>query len=69
MPGFACPLDVLAPEPPRIPRLLSAYLAMGAVICGPQAIDREFRAVDFLTWADIESPAIAALQSRGRFVR
>ena len=26
---------------PRIPRLLSAYLALGAAICGPPAIDRE----------------------------
>ena len=68
MPGFACPLDTLAPEPPRIPRLLSAYLALGAALSGPPAIDREFRTIDFLTWADIESPAIAALQSRGRFV-
>ncbi len=68
MPDFACPLDAAASEPPRIPRLLSAYLALGAAICGPPAIDREFRTIDFLTWIDVESPAIAALQSRGRFV-
>lgn len=68
LPTLACSLDVLAPEPPRIPRLLSAYLALGAAICGPPAIDREFRTIDFLTWIDIESPGIAALQSRGRFV-
>ena len=68
LPALACPLDTLAAEAPRIPRLLSAYLALGAAICGPPAIDRAFRTIDFLTWIDVESPAIAALQSRGRFV-
>jgi putative hemolysin len=63
----ACPLDRLAEPTPRIPRLLSAYLALGAAICGPPAIDREFRTIDFLTWADIESLAILAMQRRGRF--
>jgi len=68
VPRFACALDTLAVPAPRIPRLLSAYLAMGAAICGPPAIDREFRTIDFLTWADIESPCILAMQRRGRFV-
>jgi putative hemolysin len=53
---------------PKIPRLLSAYLAMGAAICGPPAIDREFKTIDFLTWLDIESPTVVAMQQRGRFV-
>jgi putative hemolysin len=66
--AFACPLLPMAPEAPRIPRLLSAYLAFGAGICGPPAIDREFRTVDFLTWLDVESPSVVAMQSRGRFV-
>jgi putative hemolysin len=35
---------------------------------GFAAYAREFRTIDFLTWIDVESPAIAALQSRGRFV-
>jgi putative hemolysin len=51
----------------KIPRLLSAYLALGARVCGPPAIDREFRTIDFLTWLDIESPLMRALQRRGRF--
>jgi putative hemolysin len=65
---LACALDRRAEPAPRIPRLLSAYLALGAAICGPPAIDREFRTIDFLTWADIESPAIRTMQRRGRFV-
>ena len=68
LPRMACALDAAAAPAPRIPRLLSAYLALGAAICGPPAIDREFRTIDFLTWADIESPAIVAMQRRGRFV-
>lgn len=64
---FECSLAVVASQAPRIPRLLSAYLAMGAAICGPPAIDREFRTIDFLTCADLQSPAILAMQERGRF--
>jgi len=67
VPRFACALDTPGVPAPRIPRLLSAYLALGAAICGPPAIDREFRTIDFLTWADIESPSIVAMQRRGRF--
>jgi putative hemolysin len=65
--GFACAMQPVAPQPPKIPRLLSAYLALGAGICGPPAIDREFRTIDFLTWIDIQSPALRAIQRRGRF--
>lgn len=68
VPAFACPLDVEAAVAPRIPRLLSAYLALGAGVCGPPAIDREFRTIDFLTWLDLQSPALLAMQARGRFV-
>jgi putative hemolysin len=67
-PAFACALGALAQPAPRIPRLLSAYLALGAAICGPPALDREFRTIDFLTWLDVQSPAVAAMQQRGRFV-
>jgi putative hemolysin len=36
-------------------RLLRAYLAIGAKICGPPAIDREFGTIDFLTLLDLEA--------------
>lgn len=65
---FTCALDGPAARAPRIPRLLSAYLAMGAAICGPPAIDQEFRTIDFLTWIDTESPTVLAMQQRGRFI-
>ena len=39
----------------KIPRLMMAYLAAGAVICGEPAIDREFKTIDFLTWMDLRA--------------
>jgi putative hemolysin len=39
---------------PRLPRLFRAYLEISAKICGPPAIDREFRTIDFLTVVDLE---------------
>lgn len=38
----------------KVPKLLSAYMAVGAKICGPPAIDREFKTIDFLTFLDLE---------------
>ncbi len=37
-------------------KLLHAYLAIGAKICGPPAIDREFGTIDFLTLLDLHTP-------------
>jgi putative hemolysin len=47
-------------------RLLRAYLAIGARICGPPAMDREFGTIDFLTLLDLHAlPAMV----RGHFLR
>jgi putative hemolysin len=47
-------------------KLLRAYLAIGAKICGPPAIDREFGTIDFLTLLDLHAlPAIV----RAHFLR
>ena len=54
-PTYECPLDQLSAEPVKIPKLLRAYLALGAKICGPPAIDREFKTIDFLTLMDLEA--------------
>lgn len=37
------------------PKLLRAYLSIGAKICGPPAIDREFGTIDFLTLLDLRA--------------
>ena len=46
----------------RAPKLLRAYLTLGAKICGPPAIDREFGTIDFLTLLDLQGlhPRMAA---------
>jgi putative hemolysin len=46
----------------QAPKLLRAYLTIGAKICGPPAIDREFRTIDFLTLLDLQTlhPRVAA---------
>jgi putative hemolysin len=38
---------------PRIPRLFRAYLDVSGRLCGPPAIDPEFRTIDFLTLVDL----------------
>ena len=55
LPAYDCCLDHLAAEPVKIPKLLRAYLALGAKICGPPALDREFKTIDFLTLLDLET--------------
>jgi putative hemolysin len=61
-PAFAMPQPVGQIDPQRAPKLLRAYLAIGAKICGEPAIDREFRTIDFLTLLDLQTlhPRVAA---------
>lgn len=40
-------------ESTRPPRLFRAYLDVSAKVCGPPAIDREFKTIDFLTLVDL----------------
>jgi putative hemolysin len=54
-PALACPLDAVAATCPPPPKLLRTYLSVGARICGPPAIDREFGTIDFLTLLDLHS--------------
>lgn len=49
----------------RPPKLLRAYLSIGAKICGPPALDREFKTIDFLTLLDLQELSDSA---RARFV-
>ena len=52
--AYACDMSKVAAQPPKIPKLLAAYLALGIKLCGPPAIDREFKTIDFLTLFDLE---------------
>ena len=52
-PDFACHATNASTCPPAIPRLFRAYLDVSARLCGPPAIDREFKTIDFLTLIDL----------------
>ena len=47
------------------PKLLRAYLSIGANICGRPALDRQFKTIDFLTLLDLDSMSSCA---RSRFL-
>lgn len=66
VPTARCAFDILPKDEQvdvRPPKLLRTYLALGATICGPPAIDREFRTIDFLTLMDLNNLA-PAIRSR-----
>lgn len=67
LPDFACPLEVVASNAPKTPKLLAAYLGLGARICGAPAMDREFGTIDFLTLVDMHEPAQARRLARFGF--
>ncbi len=52
--AFAMPVLDSPYADDSVPKLLRTYLAIGARICGPPAIDREFKTIDFLTLLDLE---------------
>lgn len=64
-PEYRCNMDAPNLVPPKMPRLLLGYLRLGAKICGPPAIDREFGTIDFLTFLDLHTIPEAA---RKRFL-
>jgi len=67
LPDFDMPMLPAGPTDASVqpPKLLRAYLSIGANICGPPALDREFKTIDFLTLLDLESMASCA---RSRFL-
>lgn len=46
----------------EIPRLMRAYITLGANICSPPALDREFKTIDFLTFLDLNNLTPRALK-------
>ena len=51
-PGCRCGHNGAMRTPPSLPPLFRAYLDISARVCGPPAIDREFKTIDFLTLLD-----------------
>jgi len=54
-PAFLMPPVCSQNASDKIPKLLRAYLAVGAKICGPPAIDQDFKTIDFLTLMDLHA--------------
>lgn len=65
LPIYECSMIQLAAEPVKIPKLLRAYLTLGAKICGPPALDGNFKTIDFLTLLDLTT---LSLLDRRRFM-
>jgi putative hemolysin len=61
-PEYECSLRQLPAEQVKIPKLLRAYLTIGAKICGPPALDRQFKTIDFLTLVDLQTMPLLARQ-------
>lgn len=53
--GFACTTTKELADVPHTPRLFRAYLDVSGRLCGPPAIDREFKTIDFLTLVDLQN--------------
>lgn len=60
--AYDCSLSQLSAEDVVIPKLLRAYLTLGAKICGPPALDQQFKTIDFLTLLDLQSMPLLARQ-------
>ena len=43
----------LDPSAHKVPKLFRTYLRFGALVCGPPAIDRRFKTIDFLVLFDL----------------
>jgi putative hemolysin len=55
-PGFECyppNFVVNQPQAVKLPKLFRAYLRLGAKVCGPPAIDRSFKTIDFFVLFDV----------------
>ena len=56
-PGFECypsDLENVGDRKIKVPPLFRIYLRHGAKVCGPPAIDREFKTIDFLVLFDVD---------------
>jgi putative hemolysin len=54
-PGSVCPLEPGVEAATSVPPLFATYLRYGAKVCGPPAIDREFKTIDYLVVLDVDA--------------
>jgi len=55
MPGYECTGEYISDRIVKAPKLMSAYISIGAKICGAPALDAEFKTIDFLTLLDLHA--------------
>jgi len=60
LPEWRCEVD--AGDALKVPKLMAAYLAIGAKVCGEPSLDREFGTIVFLTWLDLETLPVRVLR-------
>ncbi len=53
LPPMDCTVSDPEEGPDKMPRLMRAYLSLGATICGHPALDREFGTVDYMALFDL----------------
>jgi putative hemolysin len=61
-PGWVCPMKTVKQGRVKVPKLLCAYLSLGAKICGAPALDPVFKTIDFLTFMDLDTLPPATIQ-------
>jgi putative hemolysin len=64
--AFRVDVDLVSASCTPPPKLMRAYLSIGAKICGPPAMDREFGTIDFLTLLDLHALSMIV---RAHFLR
>lgn len=52
--GLPAPPPHAAAEEVKLPKLFSLYLRYGAKVCGPPALDRYFKTIDYLVLLDLD---------------
>ncbi len=52
---FSCGIATPGENTMILPKLMTAYFSLGAKICGPPAVDRDFKTIDFLTVLDLHA--------------
>jgi putative hemolysin len=57
-PGYECQSKESWPFYVKLPRLFKTYLGIGAKVCGPPAIDRSFKTIDFFVLFDIREMSL-----------
>jgi putative hemolysin len=54
-PGFECVSTATKLPRVKMPKLFGTYMRYGGLVCGPPAIDRSFKTIDYLVLLDVDA--------------